>query len=39
MTAGAYVVSTLVVGLFFAWLGIVVGRLLPHGPHQQLEHT
>lgn len=37
--AAAYVASTLVVGLFCAWLGIIVGRLLPGGPHQQLEHT
>lgn len=39
MTAAAYVASTLVVGLVCAWLGIIVGRLLPRSPHHQLEHT
>ena len=39
MTAAAYVASTLVVGLLCAWLGVIVGRLLPGSPHHQLEHT
>ena len=33
-TAAAYVASTLIVGLLSAWLGIIVGRLLPGRSHR-----
>jgi fluoride exporter len=38
-TAAAYVVSTLVVGLLCAWVGINLGRQMPGRPRHRVEHA
>jgi len=38
-TAAAYVVSTLVVGLTCAWLGISLGRRLPGSRRHRVDHA